>query len=353
MKVLFIVTHAPDYRESFLRLLGSQVELTVVAQPCDISGLAAPDQRRGYEYIEIPATSLGGLSWQPRLAEILDRTNWDVVCAGLNLRQVSRLWRFVRARRYHRRWIWWGHVFGRSNSLLTERLRGYLLRQGALCLTYNEPTAHAVNRMYGVPARSFNNTDVLLEEFRPGKFQASDDLRLLFVGRNRTRKRLERLVELAQRHSDVRVRLVGPGMEHLRIPSELQRSRRVEVFGRTRGRELAEHFDWAHLAASPGHVGLLVMNAARHGKGIVVDAASSHAPEYYLAEEAGQPFIHFGDAAAVDDFLQAVRQNRWKLQEWGKALQDVARRHYTVEHMVSVHVEAFEHIALREGQSES
>lgn len=349
MKVLFIVTHTPDYRESFLRLLGSQVELTVVAQPCDISGLASPDQRRGYEYIEVPATSLGGLSWQPRLARILDRTHWDVVCAGLNLRQVSRLWQFVRARRYHRQWIWWGHVFGRSSSLLTERLRRYLLRQGAFCLTYNEPTARAVKSMYGVPAVSFNNTEVSLDEFRPGKFETSDELRLLFVGRNQLRKKLERLVELAQRHDDVRVRLVGPGMEHLNIPSELQRSRRLEVFGRTRGEELAEHFDWAHLVANPGHVGLLAMNAARHGKGIVVDAASSHAPEYYLAEEAGQPFIQFGDPTAVDAFLQEIRQNRRKLESWGRTLQDVARKRYTVEHMVEVHLEVFSLLATRHG----
>jgi glycosyltransferase involved in cell wall biosynthesis len=134
-------------------------------------------------------------------------------------------------------------------------------------------------------------------------------------------------------------------MEKLKVPAELRSLARVEVYGRTVGDELRPHFDWADLVVSPGDVGLLVTNAARHGKGILIDADSDHGPEYWLAKEANQPFISFGDVEVVYKFVEEVLTDRVALRHWGETLQAVAKSEYTVEQMVQRHIGVFHAIA--------
>lgn len=344
MKVLFVLDHAPDYRESFLHVLGEHVDLTVVAQPCEPDGLMPPNMRNGYEYIEIKGKKFSGLVWQKGLNWTLHSRPWDVVCFALNLRQVSRIALFLMDKRYRDRWVWWGHIFGQNSSRLLDSLRRLLLSSGVGCLTYSEEIAEEVRARYGANATSFNNTQVREDDFRVGQFCEHPEIRLLFVGRFQARKRLERLVELAVRRSDVFIRLVGPGMDELRVPDNLFNSERMEIFPRTVGEDLNPHFDWADLVANPGHVGLIVMNTAQHGKGIVIDSDSLHAPEYWLAKEAEQPFIPFGDHSVVDRFVDEIKQNRKQLQDFGDRLQAIARQKYTIEAMVSTHLSKFEEI---------
>jgi len=348
MKVLMLLNHAPDYREPFLRELGKKIDLMVVAQPCKPDGLASPDNRRGYEYIEIDPIKFFGLLWQPGLGCLFREKTWDVVCVSANLRHISRIYLFLVHSDCRDKWVWWGHIFGRSKSKILSMLRTYIIRKSACCLVHGKSIAIQLIEEHGVKALSFNNTEIRKSEFRPGKFEEHLELRLLFVGRCQPRKQLERLIELVEKRRNVQVRLIGPGMEKLFIPSDLLDSGRIELFGRTVGRELGFHFDWADLVANPGHVGLLVMNAARHGKGIVIDSGSEHGPEFYLAKEARQPFISFGDKDEVDRFIDHVHKNPSLLEQWGKALQAKAKEEYTIESMAEVHVKVFN--ALSTGQ---
>jgi len=348
MKVLLILNHAPDYRESFLRELGKQVHLTVAAQPCEPDGLAPPDRRGDYQYVEISPFRCCGLLWQPGLRRLLRRSSWDVVCVGANLRNLSIIFLFLTNPGYRDKWVWWGHILGRSNAKALALLRNYMINKSAHCLVHSESIANQLKDKHGLNAVSFNNSEVRRIEFRPGRFTEHPELRLLFVGRHQPRKRLERLVELAVRRKDVHVRSIGPGMHKLAVPSDLSGSGRIEVFGRTVGEELAIHFDWADLVVNPGAVGLLVMNAARHGKGIAVDSTSDHGPESCLAIEAGQPFISFGDNDEVDQFIDGLHSNRSLLHQWGKTLQEKAMKEYTIEHMVEVHLEVFELVRNRQ-----
>lgn len=347
MRVLMILNNAPDYREPFLRELATSVDLTVVARPCEQDGLVAPQERDTYSYHEIPARHLAGTVWQPGLADIIARGSWDIVCSSINMRDVGRIRAFRRFGDLRRRWIWWGHIFGRTPLPGLGTLRASLLRRSAGALVFNEAIATDVQRRFGVPAFSFNNTQVRRDEFRAGVFRRQDNddaIRLLFVGRNQPRKRLQRLIDLAGRREDIQVRLVGPGMETLIVSDSLEKAGTVQRFGRTVGTELTDHFDWADLVANPGHVGLLVMNTAQHGKAIVIDSSSTHAPEYLLAEEAHQPFVDFSDEAATDRFFDEVRtatDRSDRLRRWGDELQSVARDRYTIEHMAAVHVAMF------------
>ena len=345
LKVLLILDHAPDYREPFLLELAKIVDLTVIAQPCEPDGLASPRVRSGYQYTEIRSLHLMGFRWQPGLTRVLNQTNWKVVCSDMNMRHVARLISFLNNPALHPIWLWRGHIYGKHDFQILFLLRKYFLQHAAGCLAYSEPIAQRVTKEYGVEAVSFNNTQVRNEDFRLGCFEKHSGLRLLFVGRNQPRKRIGRLVRIAERQPDVFLRLVGPGMETLDITPAIKRSGRVELFGKTTGIDLNRHFDWADMVANPGHVGLLVMNSAQHGKGIVIDADSRHAPEYWLAKEAGQPFISFSDPDQVDQFIKDVRMNRDKMQRWGRQLQALAKKKYTIEFMVGAHYGAFREIA--------
>jgi glycosyltransferase involved in cell wall biosynthesis len=337
MNVLLILDHAPDYREEFFRELGKFVHLTVVAQPCRTAGLNPPEKREGYRYIELPSRSLFGFVWQAGLFRVIRAEQWDVLCVGINLRHVARFIPFFWGADLRGRWIWRGHVFGKMDAPIVERIRKYFLQNGAGCLAYSEPIANEIKKRYGVKAVSFNNTQVRANEFLPGIFEDHAGIRLLYVGRNQPRKKLQRLIDLADRRDDIEVRLIGPGMETLHVPNHLRMNQRVSILGRVVGSDLVPHFAWGDLVANPGHVGLLVMNSAKFGKGIVIDSKSAHAPEYYLAEEAGQPFVDFSSETEVDRFFNSVKENPAQLQRWGHALQTIAIKKYTIEYMAQVH----------------
>jgi len=349
MNVLLILDHAPDYREAFLRELGKYVDLTVAAQPCRPDGLYPPDERAGYEYHDLPSKRVLGLYWQAELAEMLCCKDWDVICCDLNLRHLNRIYLFLVNRASRKTWIWRGHIFGRNDSWPVQWVRKCLLKNSGGCLAYSEPIAESVINCFDVKAYSFNNTQVRVEDFRAGFFDNHAELRLLFVGRNQLRKKLERLIELAKRRGEIFLRLIGPGMDSVKIPAELLDSGRVEIFGRTTGKDLNEHFDWCDMVVSPGDVGLMVMSSAQHGKGIVIDNDSHHGPEYWLAKEAGQSFIPFEEKDEVDRLIDHVLENRWKLKQLGSQLQEVAKQKYTIEYMAGAHYKAFMEAACRGG----
>lgn len=342
INVLLVLDHAPDYRETFFRQLGSMTKLTVVAQPCEPEGLTAPLERKGYEYLEIPTKRVGGMYWQPGLRALTSLREWDVICMGINLRHTARIVTFISLPNTWKKWVWRGHIFGRAESETINFVRGWLLRRSAGCLAYSQIQSNEVVRRFGVNAVSFNNSEVRACEFRPGSHSLEDHvLKLLFVGRYQPRKRLERLIDLASRRSDIFIRLVGPDMDKIDVPQDLKETGRVQRFGKTSGDALNQHFDWADMVANPGHVGLLVMNAARHQKGIIIDSESRHAPEYWLAKQAEQPFVDFSDASAIDEFLDSVIAHPISARDWAVRLQELAKKEYTVEYMVEAHLDVF------------
>lgn len=339
MRVLFIIDHAPDYRESFLRELAKKVDLTVLAQPSEADSLNPPQERVGYAYIEEESKSWLGLRFQGGVYDLINKGSWDIVCVALNIRHISRILSFLKLMN-NVNWVWWGQVFGRLENPYVIRMKKLLLDKSKGCLVYNEEIKDRVNKISDCCVESFNNTEVRQCEFREGSFSAGRGLKLLFVGRYQERKRLDRIVKLAEQLSFIEVRLVGPGMENLKLLGSRARDR-IEIFDRLVGEELNQHFDWSDIVVSPGHVGLLVMNSARHGKGIVIDEKSRHAPEYLLAKQADQIFVDFSDTKAVEACFLEMASKKHSLVELGRNLQKVARQQYTIEHMANKHFSFF------------
>lgn len=345
MRVLLVIDSAPDYRETFLRSLGSVVDLDVFGRRCDEVGLVPPDVREGYRYRDVAVTQIGPLAFQPQLNGALASGGWDLVCCDLNLRYPSRIGLYRQARREGIPFVWRGQVFGNNDNAVILALKKRLLGGADGILVYSLPIADRVREQFGLEAVSYNNTEVSAAEFREGVFRPSSELKVLFVGRYQKRKHLERLLSAVERNSWLSARFIGPGMEVLRERTSPAMAERATMEGYLVGAELNAHFDWADIVVSPGHVGLLVMNAARHGKGIVIDSGSTHAPEYFLAQQAGQPFVDFSSPPVVDGFLHALWNDRKRVQELGRDLQAVARREYTVEYMTSRHLEVFKSAA--------
>lgn len=340
-RVLLVIDSAPDYRESFLRLLANSVDLTVFGRRCAEVGLIEPGDRLGYAYRDMMVKNYGPFSFQPQLRNVLDNT-WDLVCCDLNLRYPSRVSLLRSAVKRNIPFLWRGRIFGRHDGRFLLGVKKRLLARADGLLVYSQPIADRIGREFRLDAVSYNNTEVSVSEFRVGTFCWESDFRLLFVGRFQERKKLETLVAAVKRHKWLSVRLIGPGMEAIRAQLTPEIENRVSLYGYTVGEKLNEHFDWAHMVVNPGDVGLLVMNAARHGKGIVVGISNTHGPESYLAEQAEQPFIDFSSEAAIDSFLNDLRNDRERVQRYGIRLQEIAKREYTIEYMAQKHVDAFE-----------
>ena len=217
-------------------------------------------------------------------------------------------------------------------------IRRFLINNSNGALTYTEEVRKRLIDLGCNPKKiiSSNNSDVSEREIHPLPFPPIDTrLNVLFVGRLLKHKQIERLINLLERLSFVYVRLIGPGMESLRGVIERRGlAGRVSISEAKTGENLYRDFLWCHLVANPGHLGLLVISAAKHGRAIVVDNQSRHAPEALIAKEAGQPFISWGNEGDVDGFFRKAYAGELPLKGWGLTLAGYVRTHYTIEHCI-------------------
>jgi hypothetical protein len=90
---------------------------------------------------------------------------------------------------------------------------------------------------------------------------------------------------------------------------------------------------------NPGGAGLLVMNAARLGRSIVIDTDSHHGPEIQLAIDANQDFIDFSDLGNVITYLDKLFESTDYLQEKAEVL-TAQMANFTIEHMAEKYFQA-------------
>jgi len=343
-KVLFLIDHAPNYRESFLVELSKYFDLAVVAHPCEKDKLVPPRVRGHYRYYELRKTRGSKLRLNFELQGIIRKENPDIINVALNFRYPLRFLTFLLNPGLQTKWVWWGQIFGRNDNMLLINLKKWFIKKSSGVLVYSDEIA---DRLQGLNVISFNNSQYSEKEFVALDNRKGEKLNCLFVGRPQKRKRLEILCELAKSREDLSFRFVGPGMEEYFRNEDL--SQNIQLFSAASGEELRAHFQWSNLVVNPGHVGLLVMNAACHNRPIVIDSEVRHAPEVILAKESNQFFIDFTDPNQVNDFFDDLFANGDILVEKGQQLFGTAISKYTVERMALNHKLMFDQVISKSG----
>lgn len=340
LKILFYLDHAPDYREAFLQNLSQYYNLTVIAHSCEKDGLKPPAFRKGYKYIELNKTIGNKIRLNVEFSKILGEVKPDVICVALNLRYPFRILKFLTNIELRKKWIWWGQIYGRNNNPVFNKLKIGLIRKSAGALVY---TDNIVNKLGMKNIQSFDNSQYSHKDYVKLKNDFKNSvLKCLFVGRPQPRKRLEIIINIAQKRKDLFFRLVGPGMidyfKDIEVPSN------VELFPAAHGKILRQHFKWSNLIVNPGHLGLLVMNSASHNRAIVIDSKVNHAPEVILAKKTNQYFIDFTDDVEVNNFFDELIENPTSLISKGEQLFKYSIKKYTIEEMVRKHRLMFDRI---------
>lgn len=344
--VLMLLDNAPNYREEFLRQLGRACNLTVCAQPCEPDYLTPPSSRLDYRYVEYVASRFLIFRFQPRLKDLLLDPALDLVFVNFNLKRPDRLFYFLFLPKIRPIWVWRGRIVGRiDNRVIGRFLKSAFLRGARRLLVYNDSDADFCHKNYNKKTYSFNNTEVARTDFRNPVFLKEHCLKIIYVGRFQERKRLGRLLKLAADFPDISIRIIGPSCEKLK--KDLLWSvglKNVEIFGPLFGEDVNEHFDWCDAVVNPGHAGLLVMNAAKHGKPIFIDSSSEHAPEISLAEEADQYLFDFRDIEAVGSHMLELWTAYDPLVQVGRRLQRIALDRYSIENMVNIHLKVLKEL---------
>ena len=343
-KVCFVLNNAPDYREGFLTSLSNKYELSVIAEKNSISGLSDPVHRLGYSYREYMPFLFMGFRLAP-LGLLRYLKNMDAVILAYNPRNIVFLILSVLLKRFFKfRLIWWGQINGRNTSILIEKMRLYLLSKGDYILVYNEDIRISLSAKVSIPIVSFNNSHVNQNDIHPLKNKIDSTLNLLFVGRNQPRKKLERLILIAKKNAFVRIRVVGPNMVEFKEILLNSGLGNIEVFGKTDSESLKDHMTWANACINPGHAGLFVMTSAQFGLPLIVDSSSEHAPEIILAREAKQYFVDFTDEESVNILLREIKGGERNIQEDGLRFARLLKESYTIENMVSKHLDVLREI---------
>lgn len=333
-KVLYLINFAPNYRDKFLTELAKYVDLTVTAYSGAEANLSDPITREGYRFIELERKKCLGFNFNYK-EFTLANDDYDVVIVGYTLWNPFRMINLLRSKK---RVICEGLIYGRNNGIITKLLRRTFINASEGVLVYSKMVKDKLAKEIDRPIIIFNNTSYSKREIKPISLPAlNETLNIIWVGRYQERKKLERLYELANLDKRVEVRLIGPGIrDAFKNKKHLDN---FEVYDSAYNEELEQHFSWCHTVFNPGGAGLLVMNAARFGRSIVIDKNSHHGPEIQLAIDACQDFIDFSNLNNVESYIDYLFSQQKYLQKKAEQLTH-QMSNYTIEHMAEKYLKA-------------
>lgn len=333
-KVLYIINNAPDYRDKFLSELGKHVNLTVAAYPGAPDNLNDPEVRYNYTYIPLKRFRVLGVNLNLRELTIANG-NYDCIIVGFVLNSPLRLLNVFRKKN---KVVAAGLIYGTRNGFLVRFLRRFFLNKVSSVLVYTDKVKNSLESEVSSRVVSFNNTYFYSSEITPLVLPSlQEKLNILWVGRYQKRKKIERLYELARLDLRVNIRIIGPGLSE--AFANYPHLENFEIWPASHGAELLKSFEWCHIVFNPGGAGLLVMNAGRMGRSIVIDTKSHHGPEIQLALDADQAFIDFSDINNCIMYVDKIFDRPSVLQEKSNLL--IQHMHdYTIEHMVEKYLKA-------------
>ncbi|MEC3880167.1 hypothetical protein [Parapedobacter sp. 10938] len=335
-KVLFILNNAPNYRDVFLRELGKHVDLTVMSRLGKNIGLNNPQKRENYRFIELKERKLFGLYLNPIQFTFASK-DFDVLILGVGIREPFVLLNLLRK---DVRKISFGHIYSYRDNKINNIVRQWSFRKCDAYLVHSEAVRKRLLKEVDKPIYSFNNTYFYKFEIQYLPLPPKDNgLNILWVGRYRTDKHKLRniiyLLDIASRNSHINLMLVGTGMVDALRNTNISHNVEIvdEVFNND---ELKKLFEWSHVVMNPGHMGLLIANAGRFGRAVILDSKTPHSPEVQLAYDANQLFIDFDDKKEVDKLISELSDpTNTFLKEKGEEIVSVMKQKYNIEYMLS------------------
>lgn len=210
---------------------------------------------------------------------------YDVTISMFDLRWPDCILPPLRDRAAYGRWILWGHGYGRSR--LAKPARDWLAARADGVLLYDDGAA----------------TDMLERGVRPHKIfiapntvhvanhrdlSAAPKNSLIYVGRLTKGKKVDVLIDafrrIRNRIPDVRVEIVGDGLERANLERRVRRSglsTAVTFHGEIHDDDLlSELFARAYACVVPGYVGLVALHSFAYGVPVITRRGEPHAPEF-------------------------------------------------------------------------
>lgn len=257
------------------------------------------------------------------------------------------------------RLVGWGH--GIDNEDWASGHRGWRFRLQCLLLgrtrgllLYSHGRATELQRQLGAIPQvvAFNSLDTtgmvehcnLLQSQGAGRrpLTASEELRLVFVGRLIPGKQLTMALEALAQFSELpwRFRILGDGPAAEALKQQANGDTRIEFLGECHeqeavGRELAS----AHLLLHPGNLGLVVVHAMAYGCPVLGCRAGSrgiaHGPEAELLVDGVNGILCAAESKALLAELRALAGDPARLQAMQDAALETARERTGLNQMVS------------------
>lgn len=257
----------------------------------------------------------------------------------------------VQARRRGVRTAVWGHALGRGvgvQRMAPSRRTMFGLADDIICYCYAErkplQTVFPHKRILVA-----GNATVRQEEFVPLGTPAVDRNSVLFLGRLVKAKKpmllLRALHVLQGQGQHIGAIFVGEGPERLECESFARSTglRNIlfvgEEFSRSRIRKLAAK---CFAVASPGYVGLSVLDALSMGLPVAFSHDEPNAPEVEVLDEGISAIAFRGDdPQSLAASLQKMHSHRLEWLARGEQLCAVVKERYSIERMVSQFMEFF------------
>lgn len=302
-----------------------------------------------YKEIIVGKKSFGSFIYQKNLIQLA--TPYDVIIAGNNLRQLSTLRLFYK--RQNVKFIWWGHVFGRSfRANLVKPLHVILTKSADAFITYNEVEKRELAK-WGCHLESIfvapNTVYVPNHQINPGIDRNS----FLFVGRLQKRKKIHDLILAFHKVKDkiprrICIDIVGTGEEYdtlLKLAKELDIYDRVIFHGKIiDDNRLKSIFQKALAYVSPGHVGLGVLHSFAYGVPVITRRNAYHAPEFENIVDDYNGLLYDGSLKELTHYLLLLSSHPEKSLELGEHAYNHYSQKCTLDIMVKGFVRAIDYV---------
>lgn len=235
----------------------------------------------------------------------------DIVITTFNLRK-PHTWLPIFFTNKRKRWILWGHGFGKSKQLLIKALRKTIVDKAYGFVTYTGKGKSDLIEAGVNPEKisvAYNTLKINNASRTIGKKY------LLYVGRIQERKGLMKALQ-ALLLLPYKMVIVGDGSYKSKLQDYIARNHqladRIVFYDSTyEEEELKEYFSNAIAYVSPDHVGLGVVHSFAYGVPVITNRNRKHAPEFDYCSDSNSYL--YDDDAQLSSIINYVHDDE---REW-------------------------------------